>query len=143
MDGWRVLDLPDLPEDFSWEIVCKRYVKKVNAIRLESEELRKAFDSENLKSIADGVARLVGAPPDFDLKKYREGILERYGNLDMESLDTTGSAYNAVRLWRMFIPQTVRERREFMPQMYEIPKEVQQRLRKSGEMEEELLFVVH
>ncbi len=138
MDGWRALDLPDLPGDFNWELVCKRFVKKVNAIRLESEEMRKTFDSENLKQIAGSVERLAGVTPDFDLKKYKEGLLERYGYLNMESLDTAGSAYNAVRLWRMFIPQTVRECREFMPQMYEIPKEVQRRLRKRGEMEEAL-----
>ncbi len=138
LDGWRSHDLLDLPDDFNWDMVCKRYVKKVIAIRLESEELRKTFDSENLKKIAGDVEKLVGVAPDFDLAKYRDGLLERYGNLNMESLDTAGSAYNAVRLWRMFIPRTVRECREFMPQMYEIPKEAQRRLRKSGELEKEL-----
>ncbi len=54
LDDWRALDMPDPPADFNWDMVCKRYVKKVIAIREESEALRKAFDSENLKKIAGG-----------------------------------------------------------------------------------------
>ena len=54
---------------------------------------------------------------DFDLLKYRESLLEYYGNLRLESLDTTGGYYE-MKLWQVFIPQHVRECREYLPQVY-------------------------
>ena len=52
----------------------------------------------------------------FTLRKYQEGIRERYGKLRLDSLDTKGLAYN-IELLKMFIPQKVRETQEFIPQI--------------------------
>jgi hypothetical protein len=57
------------------------------------------------------------------LRKYQETLREQYGNLKLESLDTTGYAYNDLKLWRMFIPQDVRPCQEFNPKVYELPKD--------------------
>ncbi|WP_418904175.1 hypothetical protein [Moorena producens] len=38
--------------------------------------------------------------PDFDLREYQEALLERYGNLGLDSLDTSGYAYNELKLFR-------------------------------------------
>ena len=56
------------------------------------------------------------------LQEDKEAIQEEYGNLKLESLDTSGYGYNELKLWRMFIPQNVRESQEFMPQVYENKK---------------------
>jgi hypothetical protein len=74
----------------------------------------------------------VGIPPDFDLRKYQETLREQYGNLKLESLDTSAYAYNDLKLWRMFIPQDVRTCQEFNPKVYEIPKEKLQELQRRG-----------
>ncbi|NEO58621.1 MAG: NACHT domain-containing protein [Okeania sp. SIO3B5] len=130
---WNEIN-PPLPDEFDWELVAKQYQRKVKKIIRESDELRKILDSENL----DNLANQTEIKPDFDLKRYREGIREQYGNLKLESLDTSGYAYNQLKLWRMFIPQNVRESQEFLPQVHEIPKEYRQRLKETGQFEEEL-----
>ena len=111
---------PSLPNNFNWGRVGKLYLKKAKAIRIESDELRKILDSENLDKLANQNTEI---KPEFDLEKYQEGIREQYGNLKLESLDTSGYAYNQLKLWRMFIPQNVRESQEFLPQVHEIPRE--------------------
>jgi len=121
---------PSLPDDFDWEVVTKKYKRKVKKIILKSDELRKILDSENLGKLASQIE----IKPEFDLKKHQEGIRERYGNLSLDSLETKGYAYN-VKLWRMFIAQKVRETQEFLPQVHEIPKEYQQRLKEIGQLE--------
>jgi predicted NACHT family NTPase len=133
---WQGMNLKTLPDDFSWEAVGKRYQRKVKAIWREMPELREILDSQLLEEIAENTRQ--GIAPGFDLYQYQETIQERYGNLKLESLDTTGYAYNELKLWRMFIPQKVRESQEFLPQVYEIPKEYQRRLREAGELEAEL-----
>ena len=135
---WNDLNLLSLPDEFNWERVAKKYLRKVTAIRQESNELRKILDSQTLGEIEEGMKEIAGIAPEFDLAKYREGIQERYANLKLESLDTSGYAYNELKLWRMFIPQNVRESQEFLPQVYEIPKEYQRKLIESGELEAEL-----
>ncbi|NER06280.1 MAG: NACHT domain-containing protein, partial [Okeania sp. SIO3C4] len=125
---------PSLPNNFNWGRVGKLYLKKAKAIRIESDELRKILDSENLDNLANQNTEI---KPDFDLEKYQEGIREQYGNLKLESLDTSGYAYNQLKLWRMFIPQNVRESQEFLPQVHEIPKEYRQRLKETGQFGED------
>jgi hypothetical protein len=86
----------------------------------------------NHKITAENTAQIAGISPEFNLRKYREGIKEKYGNLNLDSLDTSGYAYNELKLWRMFIPQNVREINEVIPQIHEIPKEHQRRLKESN-----------
>ncbi len=135
---WKDLNLPSLPDEFNWEKVGKRYLKNVKEIIRESDDLRKILDSQALEEIAQNTKEMAGIVPDFDLIKYRDGIKERYANLKLESLDTSGYAYNELKLWRMFIEQNVRESQEFLPQFYEIPKEYQRKLIESGQLEAEL-----
>ena len=60
--------------------------------------------------------------------------MKRYGNLNFESLDTTGAYYSGVKLWSVFVPQSVRECQEYYPQVLELPKEHLKRLREHGEL---------
>jgi hypothetical protein len=98
---WKQLQSKTLPNEFNWERVIKRYLKKVKAIIQETPELREILDSQNLQKLADAVP----VQPDFDLNRHQEGIREKYGNLNLESLDTTGCAYNSLKLWQIFNPE--------------------------------------
>ena len=135
---WYELDLQALPDDFNWKRLGKRYLKKVKAIIRESPELRSVLDSQNLEFIKDNTQATAGIIPDFDLTGYQEGIRERYGKLQLDSLDTSGYAYNELKLWQMFIAQNVREIHSVLPQVHEIPKEHLKRLRESQQAESEI-----
>jgi len=133
---WTQLNLRSLPDGFEWERVAKRYLKKVKAIVRESDELRALLDSQNLEAIQRNTTELAGIAPEFDLRRYQEGLQERYSNLNLDSLDTTVYDYREkLKVWQVFIAQNVRECQEFLPQVYEIPKEHQRRLRESNELE--------
>ncbi|MDE5083328.1 MAG: NACHT domain-containing protein, partial [Trichodesmium sp. St18_bin1] len=123
-----------LPDDFNWEFLAEQYRRRVKKIIRESDELQAILNSENINKLAKQNKKI---RPDFDFKKYQEGIREEYGNLKLESLDTSGYAYNELKLWGMFIPQNVRESQEFIPQVYEIPKEYFERLKETGQLEPE------
>jgi len=133
---WTQFNLRSLPDGFEWERVAKRYLKKVKAIVRESDELRTILDSQNLEAIQRNTTELAGIAPEFDLRRYQEGLQERYSNLNLDSLDTTVYDYREkLKVWQVFIAQNVRECQEFLPQVYEIPKEHQRRLRESNELE--------
>ncbi|MDB9525974.1 HEAT repeat domain-containing protein [Oscillatoria sp. CS-180] len=136
---WGDQNLQSLPEDFDWQQIGKQYVRAVQGILRSSDELRNVLKLHNQEAIRQGVEELVGIPPDFDLRKYQETVREQYGNLKLESLDTTGYAYNDLKLWRMFIPQDVRTCQEFNPKVYEIPKEKLKELQQRGELDAEAL----
>lgn len=133
---WYELDLPALPAEFDWKRLGKRYLKKVKAIIRDSDKLRIILDSQNLEAIKDYTQETAGIIPDFDLLGYQEGIKERYGKLQLESLDTTGYAYNELKLWGMFIAQNVRQVHQ-LPQ-HELPKEHLKRLQESEQAESEI-----
>ncbi|MEQ8538845.1 MAG: HEAT repeat domain-containing protein [Coleofasciculus sp. D1-CHI-01] len=137
---WYQLNLRSLPEDFDWEQVGKRYLRKVKALIRESPELRQILDSQKLEAIARYTQESAGIIPEFDLRRYQEGLREAYGNLRLDSLDTTGCAYNALKLWRIFIAQNVRKVHDVLPQIYELPKEHQQRLRETDQLDSEFQF---
>lgn len=128
-----------LPVGFSWSRIAKRFARKVGEIRLSSKELQDTFTAISNARMSDGIKQIAGLSPDFDLDAYRDALLERYDNLNFDSLDTTGAYYNGVRLWNVFVPQAVRENREYYPQLLEIPKEHQKRLCDSGELDAETL----
>lgn len=73
-------------------------------------------------------------PAEFDAVRYRDAILKRFDKLNFEMLDTTGAYYHNVRLWSVFVPQSVRESHLYNPRLLEIPKEHQQRLLDAGEV---------
>jgi predicted NACHT family NTPase len=130
---WQEMNLPFLPEDFDWELLGKLYIRGVKQIITNSEKLRPIYEVQLQAKQAEGIQELVGIAPDFDLGRYAEGLGEQYGNLKLESLDTTGVYYNELKLWKIFIAQNVRECQEFLPQVYEVPKDHIKRLREAGE----------
>ena len=73
-------------------------------------------------------------PAAFDAERYRAAVLKRFDKLNFEMLDTTGAFYSAVRLWSVFVPQSVRECHQYNPRLLEIPKEHQRRLLDAGEI---------
>jgi len=135
----RTVPENELPDDFSWPRIAKRFTREVAKIRLSSPELESTFTSLATAQSADTLSELAGLPPDFDLDTYREALVERYGNLNFESMDTSGANYSGVRLWSVFVPQTVRESQTFVPRVLEIPKEYQLRLLEAGELDPEMI----
>ncbi|MDF2388371.1 HEAT repeat domain-containing protein [Nostoc ellipsosporum NOK] len=127
-----------LSDDFNWQVIGKKYLKKVQDIIREVPELRDILDSWNLETIKQNTTEIAGIIPQFDLERYQEGIRERYGKLKLESLDTTGYAYNDLKLWRMFIAQNVRKVHQVLPQVHELPKEHLRRLRETNQLEAEV-----
>ena len=83
-------DAPQLPDDFSWQRIAKRFSHKVTAIRNGSTELKETFDALVAAQNTDALKELAGLPPDFDLEKYREVLVERFGNLSFDSLWKSG-----------------------------------------------------
>jgi predicted NACHT family NTPase len=136
---WETLNLPALPEEFDWTQISKQYVREVKGILRSSGELRDLLKLHNQEAMRQGIDELVGISPDFDLRKYQESLREQYGTLKLESLDTTGYAYNDLKLWRMFIPQDVRTCQEFNPKVYELPKEKLREMQQRGELDAEAL----
>jgi predicted NACHT family NTPase len=133
---WNKLQLKPMPPNFNWGSLTDQYLMKVQEILLESEDLRSILDSQNLGKIQQNTKEMAGIAPEFDLRRYQEGLQERYSNLNLDSLDTTVYDYREkLKVWQVFIAQNVRECQEFLPQVYEIPKEHQRRLRESNELE--------
>ncbi|MDE5099661.1 MAG: hypothetical protein O4861_15530, partial [Trichodesmium sp. St16_bin4-tuft] len=81
---------PSLPDEFDWDLVIRQYQRKVRKIIQKSDELRQIFDSKYLEELASQTS----VKPELNLRRYQEGIQERYGNLRLDSLDTKGLAYN-------------------------------------------------
>jgi NACHT domain len=133
---WQNLTVPSLPDDFDWELISKLYVRAIKKIINESEKLRSIHVAQSQIATAEGFKDLVGITPVFDLRKYAEGLLEQYGTVKLDSLDTTGVYYSELKLWKIFIPQNVRECQEFLPQVYELPKEHRLRLRDDEQVDE-------
>ncbi|MEQ8995993.1 MAG: HEAT repeat domain-containing protein, partial [Coleofasciculus sp. B1-GNL1-01] len=129
---------PDMPTGFNWDGIAKQYVKDVKRLVRTSPELREQLELAIQESIEQQVREIAGITPDFNLTNYQKGLRERYSNLNLSSLDTTGCAYNELKLWQVFIPQNVRQVHQIVPQVYELPKEHQQRLRESNQLDTEI-----
>ncbi|MFW5766461.1 MAG: NACHT domain-containing protein, partial [Coleofasciculus sp.] len=129
---------PDMPTGFNWEEITKPYLKEVKRIVRNSLELKAILELEILESIEQQVRDNARITPDFNITKYQEGLRERYSHLNLSSLDTTGCAYNELKLGQIFIPQNVRQVHQIVPQVYELPKEHQRRLRESNQLDTEI-----
>ncbi len=139
-DAWQKIEgAGNLPKEFSWQRVSKRFARKVAEIRQTPGALKDTFDSLASNRMSEDIGELVGLPPDVNLDAYREALTERFRNLSFESLDTSGANYSGVRLWSVFVPQSVRECHEYQPQLLELPKEHLQRLLEKGELDAEEL----
>ena len=106
-------------------------------LRIRVQEKTDQFHKENERSLGTAVpghGRVV-AGPGFDLDAYQKAMRHRYSRLKLEELDPTTHDIQPLTLTSMFIPQSARECAEFMPRVFELPKELQQRLRRAGELE--------
>jgi hypothetical protein len=83
---------------------------------------------------ATGGTTAPALPAEFDAEGYRLAVLKRYDKLNFDMLDTTGAFYSEVRLWSVFVPQSLRECHQYNPRLLEIPKEHQRRLLDVGEI---------
>ncbi|BAY10400.1 NACHT domain-containing protein [Calothrix sp. NIES-2098] len=137
-DSWKRLQLKTLPPKFNWQSITDQYFIKVQELLEESKELHHILELQKLSSIKRNTGEIAGVVPDFNLIKYQEGILERYDNVKLDSLDTSGYAYNELKLWRIFTAQNVREAHQVLPQVHELPKEHLRRLRESDQVEAEI-----
>ncbi len=132
---WKSLGLPAMPAKFNWQLVTDNYLRKCQQILSESEELRNILILQKLNVIQKHQQESGNITPNFNLEQYQKAIRERYANLKLDSLDTTGCAYNELRLWRMFIPQNVREVHQIVP---ELTKEQLRRLQANNQLDTEI-----
>ncbi|MFH7027711.1 MAG: HEAT repeat domain-containing protein [Heteroscytonema crispum UTEX LB 1556] len=131
---WKSLNLPALPAKFNWQVLTYNYITKAQEILSDSNELRDILFLQKVNRSEKYHQENGSVTPDFDLRRYQEAIRERYVNLKLESLNTDGCAYNNLRLWRIFIPQNVREVEQVLP---EVPKEHFRRLQESNQLDAE------
>ncbi|MFN6538657.1 MAG: HEAT repeat domain-containing protein [Nostoc sp. EkiNYC01] len=137
-DSWNRLQLKPLPSKFNWRSLTEQYFTQVQELLLDSKELHHILELQKLSDIEINTKEIAGVIVDFNLVKYQEGIRERYGNVKLDSLDTSGYAYNELKLWRIFTAQNVREAHQVLPQVHELPKEHLRRLRESDQVEAEV-----
>lgn len=133
---WCTLSAPaNFPEEFEWDELARNYVRRVKGLVRKDEELARQLELDQQRAIKESNEALVGVPVQFNLREYQESLKERFGSLSLDSLDTTGAAYDNLRLWKIFVAQDVRECAEFAPQMYELPKERLFELQAAGEID--------
>lgn len=138
-ETWERLSLLPLPDDFDWNRLSKKYLRKVNAIYQESDELKEVLKMQLQQQTTDSLEEIAGIKTNFNLIKYQETVLEKYGNLKLESLDSSGYIYDReLKIYQVFIPQNVKESQEYLPQVYELPKDLQRRLKEEEELEREI-----
>jgi predicted NACHT family NTPase len=82
--------------------------------------LRSLLETELLEEIARNTSQL---SPGFDLATYRHSLQCSYGHLKLYAIDSTDRV-EAIKLWNMFIEQTVRE--ALPPTRYELPLDIRQ-----------------
>lgn len=119
-------------EEFDWRGVGKEYVYEVKGIIKTNAELRSLLETELLEDIARNTAQL---SPGFDLETYRKSLQSSYGYLKLYTLDSTDRV-DAIKLWAMFIEQTVRE--ALPPLRYELPSDLKRRLQDQEQLEDDL-----
>ena len=119
-------------EEFDWRGVAKEYIVEVKGIIKANAELRALLETELLEDIARNTAQI---SPGFDIAKYRESLQCSYGYLKLYTLDSTDRT-DAIKLWTMFIEQTVRE--ALPPMRYELPTDLKCKLQAEGQLEDDL-----
>jgi len=119
-------------EEFDWRGVCKEYVYEVKGIVKANPELRSLLETDLLEDIACNTAQL---SPGFDVETYRASLQSSYGYLKLYTLDSTDRV-DAIKLWAMFIEQTVRE--ALPPMRYDLPLDLKRQLQAEGRLEADL-----
>ncbi len=129
---------PSLPHAFSWERVTEKYLESVKLIRQQNAGLREFLDSQKLDSIDQSLEAIAPIPVGFELEKYQEGLRQQYEYLDLANIHITGEQYERLTVKEIFIPQNARSCQEYLPKDYELPKEIQKRLRERGDIAAEI-----
>ncbi|NJM97012.1 MAG: NACHT domain-containing protein, partial [Phormidesmis sp. RL_2_1] len=132
---WQSMAAPKLPEGFDWAQLAKQYVRQVKGLIRGDDTLRQLLELHYQEQQRETLDEILGVPVSFDLKQYQETLREKFGQIKLESLDTTGSAYNDLRLWNIFVAQNVRECEAFTQQLYELPKAQLLQLQAQGEID--------
>ena len=129
-----------LPDTFSWEQVAEKYLKSVKLIIQQNAELRQILDTNLSASMERSLATLAPIPAEFNLASYQEGLRELYEySLNLDNLDKRSGEYEGkLTIKEIFIPQNVRSCQEYLPKDYELPKEIQKRLRERGDIAAEV-----
>jgi len=132
---WQELALQELPEEFDIEEICRLYIKRVQKQGIITTELRQLYLAQLEQDQTNYLQAIRGNFPDFDLEQYKNRVTERYKTLDLSAIaPPTRDDMDDVRilLKDVFVPQTVKEN---LPPR-ELPKEIWQRLKYQGEIEE-------
>ncbi|ASC70803.1 putative NTPase NACHT family protein [Halomicronema hongdechloris C2206] len=119
-------------EEFDWRGICKEYVYEVKGIVKANPELRSLLETDLLEDIARNTAQL---SPGFDVETYRASLQSSYGYLKLYTLDSTDRV-DAIKLWAMFIEQTVRE--ALPPMRYDLPLDLKRQLQAEGQLAADL-----
>ena len=119
-------------EEFDWRGLSKEYVYEVKGIVKANPELRSLLETDLLEDIARNTAQL---SPGFDVEAYRASLQSSYGYLKLYTLDSTDRV-DAIKLWAMFIEQTVRE--ALPPMRYDLPLDLKRQLQAEGQLEADL-----
>jgi GTPase SAR1 family protein len=127
VSGWQ---FPS--EEFDWRGICKEYAYEVKGIVKANPELRSLLETDLLEDIARNTAQL---SPGFDVETYRDSLHSSYGYLKLYTLDST-DRIDAIKLWAMFIEQTVRE--ALTPMRYDLPLDLKRQLQAEGQLEADL-----
>ncbi|NJR25066.1 MAG: NACHT domain-containing protein, partial [Richelia sp. CSU_2_1] len=131
--------IASLPDTFSWEQVAEKYLKSAKLIIEQNAELRAILNSQKLDRIDRTLETMAPIPTDFNLEIYQEALREQYECLDLGNLDTRSGEYERqLTVKEIFIPQNARYCQEYLPKDYELPKEIQNRLRELGEIATEV-----
>ncbi|MEM8502104.1 MAG: HEAT repeat domain-containing protein [Cyanobacteria bacterium P01_D01_bin.1] len=134
-DRWLAVGNEPMPEAFRWQEAIANYTRRVKGLIKYDEDLNRALLADHQEKISANTSELLGVAVPFELRQHQESLKEKFGALSLDSLDTTGAAYDNLRLWKVFVAQDVRECAEFAPQMYEMPRERLLELQAAGEID--------
>lgn len=134
---WKKLTYKDepvlaMPDGFDWLRVGGEYLKRVRKIIRNTPELKALLDTQLLEEIEKNTKQL---SPGFDLAKYKKRLLYSYGDLKLSTIEPNDECYR-IKLWKMFIEQTVRE--ALPPMKYDLPLDMKRQLQESEYLEEQL-----
>src|SRR4028118_557442 len=129
-----------LPDTFSWEQVAEKYLKSVKLIIQQNAELRQILNTNQFASMERSLATIARIPAEFNLASYQQGLRELYEySLNLDNLDKRSGEYEGkLTVKEIFIPQNARSCQEYLPKDYELPKEIQKRLRERGDIAAEV-----
>jgi predicted NACHT family NTPase len=111
---WNELNLCNLPTEFKWQNVAKKYNRRVKALATDSDELRLILNSETQEDIKEIIQQNTPIAPDFKFSRYQQGLKDAFSNLKLDYLDTSGYKYT-LQLWNIFLPTNIQEQNVSQP----------------------------